>query len=311
MIEKHDFGYGLPTRWKTWIQRIRSTRSPALSKPPSARTFPSPATALHGATTRTAVFKAFTGEFRITGGVSPDGAVRIVTDSRADGPAVVRLFDPRGNMIRTFRNVLPGTFPNGVNVSVADVNGDNFDDIIVSARWGREPIVTALDGRGIVNGVADPEKLLTFVAGNPKPSAKATSGRSASPSRATPTPKRHPYGRSRYGFARSPTACRTPCWLPSATTTRPMTAPRGLRHAIPGPTSATSVATRDLVRGPDSRPWKPLSSRGRGWVATCSRFWPATAVFARLSRTFRARSSSRSPAGRGAKSPPSRKLVDR
>jgi FtsP/CotA-like multicopper oxidase with cupredoxin domain len=128
----------------------------------------------NGSTTPTAAFKAFGGNLRKTGGVSlavggvsPNGAVRIVAGSRANGPAVVRLFDPQGNMIRTFRNVLPGTFPNGVNVSVADVNGDNYDDIIVSARRGREPIVTALDGRDIVNGVADPEKCFTFVAGDP------------------------------------------------------------------------------------------------------------------------------------------------
>ena len=128
----------------------------------------------NGSTTPTAAFKAFTGNLRKTGGVSlavggvsPNGAVRIVAGSRASGPAVVRLFDPQGNVIRTFRNVLPGTFPNGVNVSVADVNGDNYDDIIVSARRGREPIVTALDGRDIVNGVANPEKCFTFVAGNP------------------------------------------------------------------------------------------------------------------------------------------------
>jgi hypothetical protein len=128
----------------------------------------------NGSTTPTAAFKAFTGNLRkaggvslAVGGVSPNGAVRIVAGSRASGPAVVRLFDPQGNVIRTFRNVLPGTFPNGVNVSVADVNGDNYDDIIVSARRGREPIVTALDGRDIVNGVADPEKCFTFVAGDP------------------------------------------------------------------------------------------------------------------------------------------------
>jgi hypothetical protein len=128
----------------------------------------------NGSITQTAVFKAFTGNLRKTGGVSlavggvsPNGAVRIVAGSRASGPAVVRLFDPKGNVIRTFRNVLPGTFPNGVNVSVADVNGDNYDDIIVSARRGREPIVTALDGRDIVDGVANPEKCFTFVAGDP------------------------------------------------------------------------------------------------------------------------------------------------
>ncbi len=127
----------------------------------------------NGSTTQTAVFKAFTSKLRITGGVSlavggvsPDGAARIVAGSRANGPAVVRLFDLQGKTIRDFRDFLPGTFPNGVNVSVADVNGDNYDDIIVSARSGREPIVTALCGRDIVNGVADPTKLFTFVAGN-------------------------------------------------------------------------------------------------------------------------------------------------
>lgn len=127
----------------------------------------------NGSTTHTAVFKAFTSKLRITGGVSlavggvsPNGAARIVAGSRANGPAVVRLFDPQGKTIRDIRDFLPGTFPNGVNVAVADVNGDNYDDIIVSARSGREPIVTALDGRDIVNGVAVPKKLFTFVAGN-------------------------------------------------------------------------------------------------------------------------------------------------
>ena len=116
----------------------------------------------------TATAKGGEGPGLAVGGVSPNGAARIVAGSRADGPAVVRLFDPQGNTIRDIRDFLPGTFPNGINVSVADVNGDNYDDIIVSARSGREPIVTALDGRDIVNGVADPKKLFTFVAGNPE-----------------------------------------------------------------------------------------------------------------------------------------------
>jgi hypothetical protein len=60
-----------------------------------------------------------------------------------------------------------GKFNRIRDIEVGDVNGDNYDDIIISARRGREPIVTALDGRDIVNGVADPEKCFTFVAGNP------------------------------------------------------------------------------------------------------------------------------------------------
>jgi hypothetical protein len=47
---------------------------------------------------------------------------------------------------------------------VRDVDADNYDDIIVSAGAGREPIITALSGRDIVNGVANPEKCFTFVA---------------------------------------------------------------------------------------------------------------------------------------------------
>ena len=60
--------------------------------------------------------------------------------------------------------MLPGRFPNGVNVAVGDVDADNYDDIIVSAGAGREAIITALSGRDIVDGVADPARIFTFVA---------------------------------------------------------------------------------------------------------------------------------------------------
>ena len=52
-----------------------------------------------------------------------------------------------------------------MNVAVGDVDADNYDDIIVSAGAGREAIITALSGRDIANGVADPERCFTFVAG--------------------------------------------------------------------------------------------------------------------------------------------------
>ena len=52
-----------------------------------------------------------------------------------------------------------------MNVAVGDVDADNYDDIIVSAGAGREGIITALSGRDIADGVANPEKLFTFVAG--------------------------------------------------------------------------------------------------------------------------------------------------
>ena len=61
--------------------------------------------------------------------------------------------------------MLPGRFPTGVNVAIGDVNGDNYDDLIVSAGRGASPVVTALDGQEIATGVANPEMLFTFVAG--------------------------------------------------------------------------------------------------------------------------------------------------
>jgi FtsP/CotA-like multicopper oxidase with cupredoxin domain len=124
----------------------------------------------NGALKPTATFRAFAGKAGV-GGVSlavgalgQHGTVNIVAGSRTAGAANVRLFDAKGALLREFKNVLPGRFPNGVNVAVGDVDADNYDDIIVSAGAGREAIITALSGRDIVNGVANPEKCFTFVA---------------------------------------------------------------------------------------------------------------------------------------------------
>jgi hypothetical protein len=124
----------------------------------------------NGSLKPTAAFRAFKGKAGV-GGVSlavgalgQYGTVNIVVGSRTAGAANVRLFDTKGTLVREFKGVLPGRFPNGVNVTVGDVDADNYDDIIVSAGRGREPIITALSGRDIVNGVPNPEKLFTFVA---------------------------------------------------------------------------------------------------------------------------------------------------
>ena len=124
----------------------------------------------NGALKPTAAFQAFKGKAGV-GGVSlavgalgQHGTVNIVVGSRTAGAANVRLFDAKGALLREFKNVLPGRFPNGVNVAVGDVDADNYDDIIVSAGAGREAIITALSGRDIVNGVADPERCFTFTA---------------------------------------------------------------------------------------------------------------------------------------------------
>jgi hypothetical protein len=118
-----------------------------------------------------ATFRAFAGKAGV-GGVSlavgalgQYGTVNIAVGSRTAGPANVRLFDTKGSLLREFKGVLPGRFPNGVNVAVGDVDADNYDDLIVSAGAGREAIVTALSGRDIVDGVANPAKIFEFVAG--------------------------------------------------------------------------------------------------------------------------------------------------
>ena len=125
----------------------------------------------NGALTPTATFRAFAGKAGV-GGVSlavgalgQQGTVNIAVGSRTAGAANVRLFDTKGTLVREFKGVLPGRFPNGVNVAVGDVDADNYDDIIVSAGAGREAIVTALSGRDIAEGVADPARIFTFVAG--------------------------------------------------------------------------------------------------------------------------------------------------
>lgn len=118
----------------------------------------------------TASFRAFAGRAGrggvtlAVGALGQHGTVNIAVGSRTAGAAKVRLFDAKGTLVREFQGVLPGRFPNGVNVAVGDVDADNYDDLIVSAGRGREAIITALSGRDIVEGVADPEKIFTFVA---------------------------------------------------------------------------------------------------------------------------------------------------
>ena len=115
-------------------------------------------------------FRAFRGQAGrgvslAVGDLNADASADVAVGSRGHGPATVRLFDTSGNLVREFKNILPGIFPHGVNVAIGDVNGDNFDDLVVSAGKGREPLVTALDGQDIANGVANPKTLFTFVAG--------------------------------------------------------------------------------------------------------------------------------------------------
>jgi hypothetical protein len=123
-----------------------------------------------GSLTPTASFQAFGGKLGrgvslAVGALGSDGNAVIAAGSRAAGSADVRLFRPDGTLLREFKDVLPGTLFSGVNVAIGDVNGDNYDDLIVAAGKGSVPVVTALDGREIAAGAVNPAKLFTFVAG--------------------------------------------------------------------------------------------------------------------------------------------------
>lgn len=113
-------------------------------------------------------FRAFTGRrgrngvSLAVGGLNASGASMIAVGSRAPGAAVVRLFDLDGRLVREFANVLPGRLSSGVNVASGDINGDNFDDLIIAAARGSDPLVTVLDGRDIAMGMAEPATLVTF-----------------------------------------------------------------------------------------------------------------------------------------------------
>jgi len=138
----------------------------------------------NGSSAPTAQFTAFTntlgtkGVSLAVGGISKDGVAIIAVGSRAPGTSTVSLWDQKGGYIRTLTNSLPGNCPSGVNVAIGDVNGDNFDDLIVSAGAGREAIVTAISGRDISYGLPIPKKLFTTVLSDPasKEGAKVAVG---------------------------------------------------------------------------------------------------------------------------------------
>jgi suppressor of ftsI len=116
------------------------------------------------ATTQFAAFDDDAGVSLSIGSISTDGSAVVAAGSRAPGSRV-RLFDTEGNLLREFADVLAGEFPNGVNVTAQDINGDNFADLIVSGRAGGPPLITALDGEDIATGEAEPARLFTFTAG--------------------------------------------------------------------------------------------------------------------------------------------------
>ena len=81
------------------------------------------------------------------GDINGDGDPEIIVGSRASGTPRLRIYSPSGVLMMKFDGFLPGDYPNGINVAAGDVDGDNFDDIIVGAGAGQAPVVTIFSGR--------------------------------------------------------------------------------------------------------------------------------------------------------------------
>jgi len=98
------------------------------------------------------------------GDINGDGFPEVIVGSRQAGAAQLKVFTTHGKLLHTYNDLIPGDFPNGINVAAGDINSDNYDDVIVGAGDGHAPVVMALDGRAIAQHQT-PTVLLQFNAG--------------------------------------------------------------------------------------------------------------------------------------------------
>ena len=102
---------------------------------------------------------AFTGGvFVAAGDLDGDGVPELVVTPDEGGGPVVVVYDARGEQIVRFFGIDDPKFRGGARVSVGDVNGDGFADLIVAAGFGGGPRIAVFDGSTVQSG--QPTRLL-------------------------------------------------------------------------------------------------------------------------------------------------------
>ncbi|HEY3185631.1 MAG TPA: FG-GAP-like repeat-containing protein, partial [Gaiellaceae bacterium] len=91
-------------------------------------------------------FEASTGASVALGDVDHDGNLDVVTAPAWNRRPVIRVFDTRGNLRRSFDAFDP-VLREGVALATGDVDGDGFADIVAAPASGGSSLVRALDGR--------------------------------------------------------------------------------------------------------------------------------------------------------------------
>ncbi|MCX6800265.1 MAG: hypothetical protein NT091_03930, partial [Candidatus Falkowbacteria bacterium] len=76
---------------------------------------------------------------------------RIIVTEGKGGDSIIKIFDNTGRLINSF-NAYANNSKEGIDLASGDVSGDGFDEIIVGAGLGSEPLVRYFDYDGKLLG---------------------------------------------------------------------------------------------------------------------------------------------------------------